>query len=104
MEVYNPTDEYNLALFGGFYLGEHGWYDKRFIYDESFKTPLLVAWPGKVKAGTRSDELVQNLDFAQTFLEAAGVQSPADMQGESLIPLLTGNTALYLQPLSLLKD
>ncbi|MCR9016780.1 sulfatase [Aquiflexum gelatinilyticum] len=74
----------------GFYLGEHGWYDKRFIYDESFKTPLLVAWPGQVKAGTRSDELVQNLDFAQTFLEAAGVQEPEDMQGESLVPLLTG--------------
>lgn len=74
----------------GFYLGEHGWYDKRFIYDESFKTPLLVAWPGQVKAGTRSDELVQNLDFAQTFLEAAGVQAPEDMQGESLVPLLTG--------------
>jgi arylsulfatase A-like enzyme len=74
----------------GFYLGEHGWYDKRFIYDESFKTPLLVAWPGQVKAGTRSDELVQNLDFAQTFLEAAGVEAPEDMQGESLVPLLTG--------------
>ncbi len=74
----------------GFYLGEHGWYDKRFVYDESFKTPLLVAWPGKVMAGTRSDELVQNLDFAQTFLEAAGVSAPTDMQGESLIPLLTG--------------
>ena len=75
----------------GFFLGEHGWYDKRFIYDESFKTPLLVAWPGQVKAGTLSDELVQNLDFAQTFLEAAGVDAPDDMQGESLVPLLTGN-------------
>jgi arylsulfatase A-like enzyme len=76
----------------GFYLGEHGWYDKRFIYDESFKTPLLVSWPGKVKPGTKSDALVQNLDFAQTFLEAAGVPAPSDMQGESLVPLLTGNT------------
>ncbi|MFN3760429.1 MAG: sulfatase [Algoriphagus aquaeductus] len=76
----------------GFYLGEHGWYDKRFVYDESFKTPLLVAWPGKTQPGTRSDALVQNLDFAQTFLEAAGVPAPSDMQGESLIPLLTGNT------------
>ena len=74
----------------GFYLGEHGWFDKRFIYDESFKTPLLVAWPGKTKAGSRSDELVQNLDFAQTFLDAAGVKAPADMQGESLVPLLKG--------------
>ncbi|HEX6892229.1 MAG TPA: sulfatase-like hydrolase/transferase, partial [Chryseolinea sp.] len=48
----------------GFYLGEHGWFDKRFVYDQSFKTPLLIAWPGSVKPGTRSDELVQNLDFA----------------------------------------
>ncbi|RVU24076.1 DUF4976 domain-containing protein [Sandaracinomonas limnophila] len=75
----------------GFYLGEHGWFDKRFIYDQSFKTPLLVAWPGKVKPDTKSDKLVQNLDFAQTFLDAAGVKAPADMQGESLLPILTGN-------------
>jgi arylsulfatase A-like enzyme len=76
----------------GFYLGEHGWFDKRFVYDESFKTPLLVAWPGKVAAGSKSDEMVQNLDFAQTFLQAAGIEAPSDMQGESLIPLLTGKT------------
>lgn len=76
----------------GFYLGEHGWYDKRFVYDESFKTPLLISWPGKVKPGTRSDELVQNLDFAQTFLEAAGIDSPTDMQGQSLVPLLIDNS------------
>lgn len=74
----------------GFYLGEHGWFDKRFIYNESFKTPLLMAWPGKVKAGSTSDEMVQNLDFAQTFLDAAGIAAPSDMQGESLVPLLTG--------------
>ena len=73
----------------GFYLGEHGWFDKRFVYDESFKTPLLIAWPGKVRVGSRSDELVQNLDFAQTFLEAAGIPAPSDMQGESMIPVLT---------------
>ena len=75
----------------GFYLGEHGWFDKRFIYDQSFKTPLLVAWPGRVKAGSRSDALVQNLDFAQTFLDAADIAAPTDMQGESMIPLLTGS-------------
>jgi arylsulfatase A-like enzyme len=74
----------------GFYLGEHGWFDKRFIYDESFKTPLLIKWPGKIAPGSVSDEMVQNLDFAQTFLEAAGVSAPDDMQGESLIPLLEG--------------
>lgn len=75
----------------GFYLGEHGWFDKRFIYDESFRTPLMVRWPKEVKAGTTNDEMVQNLDFAQTFLEAAGIEAPDDMQGESLIPLLKGN-------------
>ncbi|MEM9673228.1 MAG: sulfatase [Bacteroidota bacterium] len=77
----------------GFYLGEHGWFDKRFIYDESFKTPLLIRWPNVIAAGTTSDEMVQNLDFAQTFLEAAGIAAPNDMQGESLMPLLTGDTA-----------
>ncbi|OIQ41007.1 MAG: sulfatase [Bacteroidetes bacterium MedPE-SWsnd-G1] len=75
----------------GFYLGEHGWFDKRFIYDESFKTPLLIRWPNEIKAGTTSEEMVQNLDFAQTFLEAAGIAAPNDMQGESLIPLLKGD-------------
>jgi len=74
----------------GFYLGEHGWFDKRFIYDESFKTPLLVRWPNTITAGTTENEMVQNLDFAQTFLEAAGIVAPNDMQGKSLMPLLTG--------------
>lgn len=75
----------------GFYLGEHGWFDKRFIYDESFKTPLLIRWPGKVAPGSRSTEMVQNLDFAPTFLQAAGIETPSDMQGESILPLLTGD-------------
>ncbi|SIR09678.1 sulfatase family protein [Maribacter ulvicola] len=74
----------------GFYLGEHGWFDKRFIYDESFKTPLLVRWPNVVKPGSVENEMVQNLDFAQTMLEAVGITPPSDMQGESLIPLLKG--------------
>ncbi|KPM46838.1 sulfatase family protein [Jiulongibacter sediminis] len=76
----------------GFYLGEHGWFDKRFIYNESFKTPLLVKWPGVIKAGSRNTQMVQNLDFAQTILAAAGVEAPADMQGENLIPLFRGET------------
>ena len=75
----------------GFYLGEHGWFDKRFIYNESFLTPLMMKWPNKVKPGTVSSEMVQNLDFAQTFLDAAGVKAPEDMQGESMMPLLEGN-------------
>jgi len=79
----------------GFYLGEHGWFDKRFIYDESFKTPLLIRWPNKITAGTTNEEMVQNLDFAQTFLEAAHINTPGDMQGESLMPLLTGGDSLW---------
>jgi arylsulfatase A-like enzyme len=79
----------------GFYLGEHGWFDKRFIYDESFKTPLLIRWPNKIEPGTTNEEMVQNLDFAQTFLEAAGIKAPEDMQGESLMPLLTGQDSLW---------
>jgi arylsulfatase A-like enzyme len=75
----------------GFYLGEHGWFDKRFVYDQSFKTPLLISWRNHIKAGSKSDALVQNLDFAQTFLDIAGVKQPADMQGKSLLPVLTGN-------------
>ena len=76
----------------GFYLGEHGWFDKRFIYDESFKTPLMIKWPNVIEPGTTSEEMVQNLDFAQTFLEAAMIDQPGDMQGESLVPLLKGRT------------
>ena len=75
----------------GFYLGEHGWFDKRFIYDQSFKTPLLIKWPNAIKPGTTNEEMVQNLDFAQTFLEAAMIDAPNDMQGESLMPLLKGD-------------
>ncbi|MCM5662733.1 sulfatase family protein [Galbibacter mesophilus] len=76
----------------GFYLGEHGWFDKRFVYDESFKTPLLVQWPGVIEEGSKNTQMVQNLDFAPTFLEAAGIEIPNDMQGESLIPLFKGDT------------
>ncbi len=75
----------------GFYLGEHGWFDKRFIYDESFKTPLLVKWPGTVEPGSKNDQMVQNMDFAQTFLDIAGIEAPSDMQGESIVPLLKGD-------------
>jgi arylsulfatase A-like enzyme len=72
----------------GFYLGEHGWFDKRWIFEESLRTPLLVRWPGVVKPGGRSSRIVSNLDFAETFLEAAGLPVPAEMQGRSLLPLL----------------
>jgi len=74
----------------GWYLGEHGWYDKRWMYEESFRTPLLVRWPGQTKPGSVSDKLVMNLDFAETFLDIAGVTIPRDMQGVSLVPILKG--------------
>jgi arylsulfatase A-like enzyme len=74
----------------GFFLGEHGWFDKRFMYEESLKTPLLVRWPGVAKAGTVNKQMVSNLDFAQTFLDLAGLDQPSDMQGKSLKPLFEG--------------
>jgi arylsulfatase A-like enzyme len=74
----------------GFYLGEHGWFDKRFMYDESYRTPLLVKWPGVTKPGSVSEKLASNLDFAQTFLEIAGAEPHSEMQGMSLVPLLKG--------------
>ena len=77
----------------GFYLGEHGWFDKRWMYEESFRTPLVVRWPGRVKAGAQNDrDIVSNLDFAETFLNIAGAEIPEDMQGRSIIPILEGKT------------
>ena len=75
----------------GFYIGDHGWYDKRWMYEESLKMPLIISWPGVIKPGSRNTDLVQNLDYAQTFLEMAGAETPSDMQGTSLVPLLKGN-------------
>lgn len=76
----------------GFFLGEHGWYDKRWAYEESMRTPLIVRWPGRTEPGSRNPELVSPLDFAQTFLDIAGAEQPDDMQGRSLVPLLEGET------------
>jgi arylsulfatase A-like enzyme len=76
----------------GFFLGEHGWFDKRWIFEESARTPMMVRWPGVVQAGSTSNKIVSLLDFAQTFLDIAGVPAPADMQGRSLVPILKGQT------------
>ena len=75
----------------GFFLGEHGWFDKRWMYEESLRMPLVVRWPGTAVPGTVDNHLVQNLDFAPTFLAAAGVAAPSDMQGRSLVPLMRGD-------------
>jgi arylsulfatase A-like enzyme len=74
----------------GFFLGEHGLFDKRFMYEESLRMPFLVRWPGVIKPAARSDAIALNVDFAPTFLEAAGVAVPSDMQGRSLVPVLRG--------------
>ena len=87
----------------GFYLGEHGWFDKRWIFEESVRTQFMVRWPGVAKPGTVNHDLVSNLDFGETFLDAAGVKVPAEMQGRSLVPTLRGQrpadwrTAFYYQ-------
>lgn len=73
----------------GFYMGEHGWFDKRFMYEESLRTPLIVSYPGHTKPGSVCNRLVQNIDYAPTFLAIAGVQQPKDMPGRSLVPVLT---------------
>jgi arylsulfatase A-like enzyme len=85
----------------GFFLGDHNWYDKRFMYEESLKMPFLVRCPAVVKPGTVTDGMILNVDFAPTFLAAAGLNVPPDMQGRSFLPLLRGErpadwrTAMY---------
>ncbi len=74
----------------GWYLGDHGWYDKRWMYEESLRMPLIVRWPGVVASGSENRDLTSNLDFASTFLDIAGAEIPADLQGRSLVPLLRG--------------
>jgi len=76
----------------GFYMGEHGWFDKRFMYEESMRTPLVMKLPEGFRRKGDIDALVQNIDFAPTFLELAGVEVPDDIHGESLVPLLKGQT------------
>jgi len=72
----------------GFYLGEHGWYDKRFMYEESLRTPLIIRYPAEIAPAQVNDDLVLNLDMTPTLLDLAGVEIPSEMQGRSLRPLL----------------
>jgi arylsulfatase A-like enzyme len=76
----------------GFYLGEHGWFDKRFMYEESLRTPLLMRYPKEIKAGVKIDQMIQNLDFAPTFLDYAGIPVPEDIQGESFRDVVNQKT------------
>jgi len=75
-----------------FYNGEHGWYDKRWIYEDSLRMPLVVRWPGVTRPGTRVRSLVQNIDYAPTLMAMAGLSAPGSVQGQSLLPLLRGET------------
>jgi arylsulfatase A-like enzyme len=72
----------------GFYMGEHGWFDKRLMYEESFRTPFVIRYPGHIKPGTQVNEMVINIDYAPTLLSMAGVKVPEDIQGSSFTPLL----------------
>ena len=74
----------------GFYMGEHGWFDKRFMYEESMRTPLIIRYPGMIKGGSTCDALVQNIDYAPTYLALAGIEKPEFMEGTSLVPLFGG--------------
>src|SRR5882672_10738134 len=76
----------------GFFLGDHGWFDKRFMYEESLRMPFLVRYPGHIKPGTVNDSMILNVDFAPTFLQYAGLSTPGGVQGRSIMPLLDGKT------------
>lgn len=95
LETHNLTDNTIVIYVSdqGFFMGEHGWFDKRFMYEESFRTPLVMRYPGVVKPGTENNDLVMNLDLAPTLLDAAGVKAPADMQGRSFLPQLKNKNA-----------
>jgi arylsulfatase A-like enzyme len=89
----NGLDKNTIVIYTsdqGFYLGEHGWFDKRFMYEESMRTPLLMRYPKEIKPGTVISDLVQNLDYAPTILDYAGVTKPSEMQGESFRKLAAG--------------
>src|SRR5699024_10216773 len=76
----------------GFFTGEHGWAEKRSMYEESIRMPLLMRWPGHIEAGSEITVPVQNIDFAPSFLDAAGLKIPKEIQGRSFLPLLKGKT------------
>ena len=89
----NGLDENTIVIYAsdqGFYLGEHGWYDKRWMFEESFKMPFLIRWPGVVKPGSKPDAMIQNIDYAPTFLEMAGLKAPKEVDGKSIVPILKG--------------
>ncbi|MEO5683660.1 MAG: sulfatase [Chitinophagaceae bacterium] len=94
----NKLAENTLVIYAsdqGFYMGEHGWFDKRFMYEESARTPMVMRYPGLVYPGTVVNDMIVNIDFAPTLLDAAGVQVPDDMQGKSFLPLFNHDQGAY---------
>ena len=79
----------------GFFLGEHGWYDKRWMFEESFRMPFLIRWPNVIRPGSRPDQLIQNIDYAPTFLDMAGLPTPKEVQGKSLLPLFKNESGKW---------
>jgi arylsulfatase A-like enzyme len=91
----NNLDKNTIVIYAsdqGFYLGEHGWFDKRWMFEESYRTPLLIQWPGVIRPGSVNNDMVSNIDLPETFLEIAGIKVPSDMQGRSMVPVLKGKT------------
>jgi len=91
----NHLDENTVVIYTsdqGFYLGEHGWFDKRWMFEQSYRTPLVIKWPGVTEPGSHNSAMVSNLDMAETLLEIAGVKVPGNMQGRSMVPVLKGKT------------
>jgi arylsulfatase A-like enzyme len=91
----NGLDKNTIVIYAsdqGFFLGEHGWFDKRWMFEESYRTPLLIQWPGVTKPGSVNKDMVSNIDLAETFLDIAGAKVPSDMQGRSMVPVLQGKT------------
>jgi arylsulfatase A-like enzyme len=93
----NGLDRNTIVIYAsdqGFYLGEHGWFDKRWMFEQSYRTPLIIEWPGVIKPGSVNNDMVSNIDIPETLLEMAGVKVPSDMQGRSMVPVLKGTTPL----------
>ncbi len=88
-------DENTIVIYSsdqGWYLGDHGWYDKRWMYEESLKMPFVIQWPGVIEPGSVNKDIISNVDFAATFLDIAGAKNPGDLHGRSIVPLLKGKT------------
>lgn len=95
LDEHNDIKENTIVIYCGdqsYFTGEHGWAEKRFMYEEGMKMPFLIRWPGQIKPGSRIGSMIQNIDYGPTLLEATGIAIPDDMQGRSFLPILKGET------------